>query len=296
MSIITELVDERLKAQPPFLRQKWQSSDHRRLDLSGLKTVLLRHLAAVADDDFVKPERYILRKLRYKNAGPFSHHKFWQAARSISTYLDKFVAEKPSHALGSFATGIEIQSDDSLYCPSIDYFTFSLCKLVRGAELLAKMMHLCSVCAEQSVGQLKYGHLVGVNLVLLSTAATVFRCAGVNLTSICTVYDSNIKWHRSLCISLQPDNHMPLFPDQLAFLPAVSQALRLFAVRADSDQRKTHSHFVSDLLKMQGADLTLASNRREIEKAVASANPIVGVSGSSDMGLAVSREVTAVFL
>lgn len=246
----------------------------------------------MVDDDVAKRERYILRKLRYKMAGPFSHHKFWQAARSISSQLDKFVAEKPTHWIRQFANGIEILSDDSLYCPSTDYLTFALCKLIRGAHLLAKTMELCSFCAQQTVGQLKYGHLVSTNLILLTTAATVFRSAGSTLTFYCTLYDSCVKWHRSLSVDRrQDDQHIPVLPEHLARLPFVAEGLGHFAVKADADQRKAHSDFVSELLRMEEKDLTLTSNRFEVEKAGAASSSLSS-AGHADMGTSISREVS----
>uniref|UniRef100_A0A914UUW2 Nucleolus and neural progenitor protein-like N-terminal domain-containing protein n=1 Tax=Plectus sambesii TaxID=2011161 RepID=A0A914UUW2_9BILA len=285
---VLELVDERLRVQPPFVRQKYQSSEHRRLDLSGLRTVLTRYTATAADDDVAKRERYILRKMRYKMAGPFSHHKFWQAARSISSELEKFVAERPTHSLRQFANGIEILSDDSLNCPSMEHFAFALCKLIRGAILLAKTMEMCSLCARQTVGQLKWGHLVSTNLILLTTAATVFRSAGSKLTFLSTLYDATVKWH-SLLTAGRGDGRLLALPEQLASLPAVAEALRLLAIKADGDQRKTHSDFVSEMLRMEETDLTMTSNRFDIEKAAAASNPLTRVS-HTDMGLSVSRK------
>lgn len=239
--------------QPPQIRQKLTATEHRSMDLTGLRLVLDRHLSSLSDT-IAEHDCYILGKLRYKMSAAYRHHKFWQMARRIGAKLQSIVDTRQLQSLRWIANSIELVDDDTLYAPSLDSFAFAIGQLMQLAIALIRIIDLCRICARESIAQLRHEHLVGFNLILVGTVASVHRACGTHLQAIGRLYDSLSKWYRLI------DQKLPTSFASCGhrFVDGLCQ------LRANSKQRKVHFQFISELLKVDEQTFTLKSNMRQL--------------------------------
>lgn len=183
---VLKLIEE----PPAIVSVKYLSVEHRKLDLTGLKTFLRgTHLPF---KDFLSKERHILSQLLYNMNSAFKKHKFYQFSKRLLKLLVKINDIQIVRQINDLCSSVELDRDDSCRFYSLESFDFVLANVFSLIKILQSVPEKCIECYKSLGIFMDMGHFTMQCCLFVGVVAFVRNECLISLKKFIEVYNKMI--------------------------------------------------------------------------------------------------------